>query len=718
MVVADGRVLIKIDADGELDPAFDGDALLHECSETNDLALDSSNRVVVGSSETPGCGGSTTVVRRLDPTTGAVDPDFDGTLPLGLNDVRIVSTAGAVVVSGVGFDGACLYRFREADGVLDATFGQLGTPGRACLPVSTGDPRARASVRPSGGYLLVAGTPEGSAMATLSTDGTIEGTPVAVPMPSGFASISAVTALPDGGTLLLGVDHAANKGPFAQRLDASAELVPAFNPSGERPGRLYLTSDDVEWSLAELAPGRFVLAGAAAGTARAIMIDLAGRTDTALESGGPVPGAVTVTPVAPATFSRFSAVTGWAGRVVLVGAEASGNSLEPSHHWTVIARSDVVGPPAIADTALFRPTQPTRILETRPGPDQVGYSGPKPAAGQTVELQVAGRAGMPASGIGAVAINLTATDATAPGFVTMWPSGNPRPLVSTLNLERTGQTLPNLAIVPVGANGHVSIYTLSGTHLIADVLGWFPAAGALHTIQPTRILETRPGPDQTGYAGAKPAPNSTVTLQVAGRAGLPPTGVAVAVLNVTVTEAEGPGFVSIWPSGDMQPMTSNLNVARTGQTIQNFVMVPVGQDGSIKLFTLSGAHLIADLVGWLPPNSGYVPTPQSPSPRVVDTRGIGPAMSAPVPGGTSIRVRRSNIQLLNVVAVQASGPGFLTVWPANTPRPTASNLNVEFAGQTIANAVLVRSAAEGFDIFTLSDSHIVADSFGTFPIPG
>jgi hypothetical protein len=385
---------------------------------------------------------------------------------------------------------------------------------------------------------------------------------------------------------------------------------------------------------------------------------------------------------------------------------------------TVAVRSDLVGPRQVADTALFRPTQPTRILDTRPGPERIGYAGTKPAAGDTVELQIAGRVGMPADGIGAVAINLTATEATAPGFVSAWPSGTSRPVVSSLNLERAGQTIPNLVIVPVGANGRISLYTLSGTHLVADVLGWFPAGGALEPIRPERILDTRPGPEQVGYTGAKPGGGSTVDLQVGGRAGLPTSGVAVAVLNVTMTETDGPGYVSVWPSGSPRPGTSNVNASAPGQTIPNFVMVPVGPDGRIRLYTLAGTHLIADLVAWLPPNSGYVPTPPFPSPRVVDTRVGGTPTRAPVPAGGSVTAWGPGVQLLNVVATESGGPGFLTVHPTGTVRPRASNLNVEYPGQTIANAALVRSGPAGFTVYTLGSTHIVVDSFGSFPIPG
>ncbi len=715
LVVATASDITKLTPTGSRDGTFNAANAIGACW-ASDLAVDASNRILVALSSGCGSGPPNDVVVRLS-ATGTRDGGFDGQLMGSLHDTRIVSVDGAVVVAGVGVDGACLYRFRQSDGVLDTTFGSSGTPGRYCVALSGGDGRARAVVRPGGGYTFVAADFTEATLTQLSVSGTLEGSTRTIDLGSSFASVSDVVGMPGDGLLIVGKDADATPGPFLQRVDGLGTLVSTFNPNGIEPGRMYLASDDVEWSIAQFAEGRFVLAGSAAGSARAIMIDEHGNTDVALEPAGPVPGAMTVTPAAPATFSRFSDVAVSSGRVVAIGPEGSGDSLQPLAHTTVIARSDLVGAQHIADTALFRPTQPTRILDTRPGDEHVGYTGTKPAAGDTVELQIAGLAGMPNGGIGAVALNLTATEATGPGFVTVWPSGNQRPLVSSLNLERVGQTVPNLVIVPVGSNGRVSIYTMGGTHMIADVLGWFPANGALHTIQPERILDTRPGVGQVGYAGSKPDSQSTVELQVSGRAGLPQTGVAVAVLNVTMTQTDAPGYVAAWPSGSTQPMTSNVNASAAGQTIQNFVMVPVGANGKINLFTLAGTHLIADLVAWLPPNSGFVPTPPTHSPRAVDTRGFAVTMLPPIPGGGFVTASGPGVQLINVIATNTGGPGYLTIYPSGTTRPRASNVNVERAGQTIANAALVRSGPTGYTVYTLSSAHIVIDSFGSFPLP-
>ena len=81
---------------------------------------------------------------------------------------------------------------------------------------------------------------------------------------------------------------------------------------------------------------------------------------------------------------------------------------------------------------------------------------------------------IPAAGVGAVALNVTVTEPTAASFLTVWPTGATRPLASNVNFV-AAQTAPNMVLVPVGANGQISIYNNAGSaHVIVDVLGWFP----------------------------------------------------------------------------------------------------------------------------------------------------------------------------------------------------------------------------------------------------
>jgi protocatechuate 3,4-dioxygenase beta subunit len=381
-------------------------------------------------------------------------------------------------------------------------------------------------------------------------------------------------------------------------------------------------------------------------------------------------------------------------------------------------------PTTIGVTSAFVPlASPRRLLDTR-ATTLTGYSGSKPAAGATVELQVLGREGVPASGVTAVVVNVTATEAAAAGFVTVWPDGD-RPTASNLNLEVVGQTRPNLVTVPVGSDGSVRIFTQTGAHLVADVFGYFTPAstsrsGRLRTVTPGRLLDTRAA-TITGYSGSKPTAGSTVPVSVLGAQGVPTSGVSAVVMNVTVTEATAAGYVTAWPEGT-RPGTSNINVDAVGGTTANQVVIPVGADGSIRLFTQGGAHLIADVTGWYTDDTAEAGTaglfvPVSPY-RVVDSRSGGKfdagATVTLLAAATGTSAAGKSGLAMNVTVTETSAPGFVTVWPEAT-RPTASSLNATAIGQTLANHVITAVGGDGgVRLFTQTGTHFVVDVSGWY----
>src|SRR5262249_4190615 len=67
-----------------------------------------------------------------------------------------------------------------------------------------------------------------------------------------------------------------------------------------------------------------------------------------------------------------------------------------------------------------------------------------------------------------------------------------------------------------------------------------------HPVTPTRVLDTRSG---VGTLAGKPGADAVVTFVAAGAGGVPTAGVSAVVLNVTITEASGVGFVQVFPTG-------------------------------------------------------------------------------------------------------------------------------------------------------------------------
>jgi hypothetical protein len=243
--------------------------------------------------------------------------------------------------------------------------------------------------------------------------------------------------------------------------------------------------------------------------------------------------------------------------------------------------------------SLLDSVGPVRVLDTRNGTG--GYSSPV-GPGGTISLQVEGVDGVPAAGVTAVALNVTATNPTASSYVTVYPDGETRPTASNLNFT-AGETIPNLVVAPVGADGAVDFYNFAGsTDLVADLSGYYTAAGAGYTpLGPVRVLDTRNG---TGAPQAPVGPGGTISLQVTGVAGVPATGVTAVVLNVTATDPTVSSFVTVYPSGQEQPTASNLNFT-AGETIPNLVVVPVLDGGTIELYNNTGfVNLVADLAGY------------------------------------------------------------------------------------------------------------------------
>jgi hypothetical protein len=249
--------------------------------------------------------------------------------------------------------------------------------------------------------------------------------------------------------------------------------------------------------------------------------------------------------------------------------------------------------PASADGRL-RTAVPQRILDTREG---LGAPLATLAAGAQIDLQVLGRGPVPVAGVSAVVLNITADQASADGFVTVWPTGRERPVVSNLNVV-AGETRANLVVVPVGADGMVSLFTLGGADLIADVAGWFTDntgpvddAGLFVPVNPVRMLDTRNEPTAPTAAG------SSLTRLIGSTTVVPP-GAAIAVaVDLTVTESSGAGFVTAWPAFTDRPLVSNLNTVRSGQTAPNAAIVPLVLD-AVDVYMQSGGHLIIDVAGW------------------------------------------------------------------------------------------------------------------------
>jgi hypothetical protein len=230
---------------------------------------------------------------------------------------------------------------------------------------------------------------------------------------------------------------------------------------------------------------------------------------------------------------------------------------------------------------------PGRIIDTR--------QSQAIAPGATLSLPVAGHGGVPADQATAVVLNVTVTQPTAGGWLTVFPTGTTRPLASSINFA-PGQTIANKVVVSLGTGGKADLYNFQGnTHVVVDVEGWFGFPGSApgapyHPLTPARLLDTR--------ATAAVGPQGTLLLPVLGVGGVPATGVTGVVLNVTVTEPVPGGYLTVFPSGTSRPLASTMNFSN-GQTIANSAFAKVGSDGKVAIYNDQGkTHVVVDVAGW------------------------------------------------------------------------------------------------------------------------
>ncbi len=391
--------------------------------------------------------------------------------------------------------------------------------------------------------------------------------------------------------------------------------------------------------------------------------------------------------------------------------------------------------------AGYHPLAPERIFDTRTG---LGTSRRPLGPGEIRTVEVHGLTQVPQDHVSAVVFNVTADRPTNDSHLTFWPAGIPDPGTSNLNFP-AGRTIANLVTVPLGDNRDVQVRNNAGsTEVVIDLAGWYddgvtdptspvvnpasrvaagpiapacPCGDGFTPITPARVLDTRPGTTVGGPATPF-GPGEARTVQIGGVGGVPADADAVAV-NLTVTETTAQSHLTAWPTGATVPEVSNLNWP-AGDTIANLAMVKLGPGGTLQLRNNSGsAQVIADVFGWFRSGAdGQRFTAIHPV-RTLDTRSgltspdrFGPGETRTIPGGAPAG---AGAVVLNLTGVFGTETTHLTAWPAGTPLPTASNLNLP-AGIVRPNAAVTGLASPGaFDLRNNSGSiDVVADLFGYY----
>lgn len=239
--------------------------------------------------------------------------------------------------------------------------------------------------------------------------------------------------------------------------------------------------------------------------------------------------------------------------------------------------------------AGFVPLTPQRWADTRAG-------APVPAGGE-LRLAVTGLSlALPAADVTALALSVTAVDASGAGWLRVLPCGTTS---STSNVNYLGRAAtPNLVVAAPGASGDVCITSSADTHVVVDAFGVFTDAAGVVPLS-ARAFDSR--------AAGAPVPARSVTrialddvLPIPTEPTLPggdpveAPDVEGVVLNLTAVDAQGAGYLTVYPCAAGRPNASNLNVANH-LPVSNAAIVAPDADAAICVFNLMPTHLIVDV---------------------------------------------------------------------------------------------------------------------------
>jgi len=322
---------------------------------------------------------------------------------------------------------------------------------------------------------------------------------------------------------------------------------------------------------------------------------------------------------------------------------------------------------------------------------------------------------------GAYALNVTVVPQGSLGYLTVWPTGESQPYVSTLN-SYDGRVKANAAIVFAGTAGGISVYVTNQTDVVLDISGYFvpstdTSALTFFPISPCRIADTRNpngalgGPSLIG-GQARDFPVS------ASSCGLPASAQAYS-LNFTVVPQGYLGYLSVWPTGKTQPLVSTLN-ADTGAVTANGAIVPAGTNGDVSVFATNNTDLVIDINGY------FAPATASSEPlwlfniapcRVLDTRNSGSTLPPPLTvnvEGSSCGVSTSaKAFVLNATAIPDGPLFFLTLWPAGISQPLVSTLNA-LDGIVTSNMAIIPTSNGSIEAASDGATDLVLDINGLF----
>ena len=359
----------------------------------------------------------------------------------------------------------------------------------------------------------------------------------------------------------------------------------------------------------------------------------------------------------------------------------------------------------------FVPVAPCRLVDTRQSqPIQGGTS-------QDFIIPQLGGCGIPTNAT-AYSLNVTAVPLGQLGYLTVWPTGEQQPVVSTMN-SPDGRVKANAAIVPAGVQDDVSVYASNTTDVILDINGYFAPASTntyqFYPLPPCRIVDTRGtnGPLGGPYLQAQQTRDFPVLTSSCIPSGVSPNAYSLNVTVVPHPAGQQLGYLTVWPAGEPQPNVSTLN-NYTATVVANATIVPAGSGGDIDVYPSDNTDLLIDINGYFaaPGSGGLSLYPAAPC-RVLDTRQNN---GQPFQGELTVNVANSacapppNAQayVFNATVVPPGPMPYLTLWPDGSQQPTVSTLNA-YDGFTTSNMAIVPTSNGSIDAYAPAPTHLLLD---------
>ncbi len=375
---------------------------------------------------------------------------------------------------------------------------------------------------------------------------------------------------------------------------------------------------------------------------------------------------------------------------------------------------------ASAPPLRFIPITPCRVVDTR---NANGPFGGPAIQGQTSRdfPLPQGACGIPSTAA-AYSLNVAVVPRGTLSYLTVWPTGEERPLVATLN-SIDGRTKSNAAIVPAGANQAISVFATQTTDVILDVNGYFVPASqsdalAFYPLTPCRVVDTRGATGPLGGPNLVGGKIRDFPIRTDNTCNIPPTAVAYS-LNFAVVPQGPLSYLTAWPSDQQQPVVATLNDPK-GVTTANAAIVPgAASNGDINVYATANAALIIDVNGYFAPASSGGLSLYAVAPcRVLDTRQTSGAFNGTL---APIQVENSACEVnplaqayvFNATAVPQGPVGYLTLWPDTETRPVVATLNAP-DGAITNNMAIVPTLNGAIDAYAAGTTNLILDIFGFF----